>query len=111
MFETTALDTRNPQQILTVIIEIKLLLKSSLVCCDTNEKQVNSLYSFTSFIDLVCITCNLGVSIAYFSSLKARNSVNFQQICKILVCFSNCFKMLGKRLSFHEPAPGGVGVT
>ena len=59
-----------------------------LVCSDINERYDIEYPSITSMLELFCITYDLGVSgFSYriFLSLRARNSMNFLPICKILV--------------------------
>ena len=86
--EPQFLDICNVKQMFTVITRNKLFWKSYLVCSDINERYDIRQASFTSVLEVFRIASNLGSldsAIAYFLSLKARNSVNFQPICKILV--------------------------
>ena len=71
-----------------MIAKNNLLQKSYLVCSDINERYDNGYASVTSVFELFAITViwgSLVSAIAYFLSLRARNAVNFQPICTILV--------------------------
>ena len=65
-----------------------MLSKFYLVCSDINEKFDIKQASFISVFEDFCKTSNRGSlvsAIAYFLSLKACNSVNFEPISMILV--------------------------
>ena len=72
------LDICNVKKILTMIARIKLLCKSYLDCSDASFALVFEVFA------LQVILGPLVSPIAYFLSLQACNSVNFQPICKIL---------------------------
>ena len=56
------LDTCDGKHILTIIVRIKLLYESCLVCSDINERYYITYPSFTLIFVVFCITSNLGVS-------------------------------------------------
>ena len=62
------------------------------------------LHRSSRFFALQVFSGSLVSAIAYFLSLKARNSVNFQPICKILITsdLQNYFITLETGLPFHE---------
>ena len=88
-FELLFLDACNLKQILTLILRINYFrspFRFSLISIRGIMTWYKLLLppSYTFF----CITSNLGLSgfsCDIFLSLKARNSMNFQPICKILV--------------------------
>ena len=76
------------KQILTMIARIRLLSKSYVVCSDINERydiRQASKPRSSRFFALQVIWGSLVSAMAYFLSLKARNSVNCNPICKILI--------------------------
>ena len=75
------MDICSVKQILTMIAKIKLLWKSYLVCCDINKRydiREPALSRSSMSFALQVIWGSLVSAIAYFLSLKALNSVNFQ---------------------------------
>ena len=84
MFEPLFLDVCNVKQILKIITRTRLFWKSYLVCSNVNERLTRGmaldkllLYRSSMLFALQVILGSLVAAIAYFLSLKARNSVNF----------------------------------
>ena len=71
-----------------MVITIKLPLKSYVVCSHIDESCDIGKPFFYIVLEHFAFPVILGFlvsAVAHFLSLKARNSVKFQRICKILV--------------------------